>query len=652
MNMQAVHVIRLKKEGDWPSPFTIGKPHRLAAERQQRLQSLTLDLGGPVLAAAASAAAVAASLRWPGPAPVPEGPTSTSLAEAQRLANLLAIEEDAHVAQLAVARSRWIAERREAAIADQDQVTLVERRRLVNQQARWRRRRERWEREEEERLAHLPPAFDKEAQTTDDARAELPPGIEMQSQTAGDERAELLAPTAVRPLAVALTTVRARPAREDEAASAQEAPRMPPEVIDALAHRALERPKPAETQTPAPTQTVAATTQTVAAPAVAPEPSSADAAAPVAAAAAATAPASPEKSAGLTVVANVPDSPVSTVSAPPSAVKRAPPGNLDLNSSVDWVSLSRAIEEGPGQSLGSGPLALEAAQIERGKSIAEGAFAEVFRGLLWGQRVAVKQLKTDREGADKESLERELRHETRILAALSHPCILTLIGYTAQPAQIVLEVLDGTVYDLVRKHGTEQCDGGMLGPLIDILSGCAYLHACKPPLLHRDLKPPNVLHDEKLRCKLCDFGTALELKPPPAPQPTEWIGSQLYVAPEVDKGLPYGLPADVFSFGVLAYELYHLKGTGVDFYGDGDLFEGGGLFEGLEVIRAPILKETPELPVRPSACDADPVWELLGECLAFDPGKRPTFAQAAQRMGVVRQAASSTLTTWLGVAKS
>ena len=108
-------------------------------------------------------------------------------------------------------------------------------------------------------------------------------------------------------------------------------------------------------------------------------------------------------------------------------------------------------------------------------------------------QVAVKRLKTDREGADKESLERELRHETRLLAALSHPwvptrlsnvqppthlmhartppcasshvdgtwmargwhvdgtwmacacrSILTLIGYTAAPPQIVLEVLDGT----------------------------------------------------------------------------------------------------------------------------------------------------------------------------------------------------------------
>ena len=57
-------------------------------------------------------------------------------------------------------------------------------------------------------------------------------------------------------------------------------------------------------------------------------------------------------------------------------------------------------------------------------------------------------------------------------------------------------------YDLVRA-GTEGCDGGMLGLLVDVLSGCAYLHACKPPLLHRDLKPPNVLHDEKMRCKLC-----------------------------------------------------------------------------------------------------------------------------------------------------
>ena len=80
-------------------------------------------------------------------------------------------------------------------------------------------------------------------------------------------------------------------------------------------------------------------------------------------------------------------------------------------------------------------------------------------------------------------LARELQHETRVLAKLNHTGILTLIGYTAEPAQIVLEALEGTVYDLVSGGGVETCDGGLLGPLSDILSGCAYLHALATPIL-------------------------------------------------------------------------------------------------------------------------------------------------------------------------
>ena len=69
---------------------------------------------------------------------------------------------------------------------------------------------------------------------------------------------------------------------------------------------------------------------------------------------------------------------------------------------------------------------------------------------------------------------------------------------------------------------------------------------------------------------------ALELGPT-TPKPTEWVGSALYVAPEIDDGKEYGLSADVFSFGVMAYELYHVADTGYDFYGEGmDLFDEGG----------------------------------------------------------------------------
>ena len=281
-------------------------------------------------------------------------------------------------------------------------------------------------------------------------------------------------------------------------------------------------------------------------------------------------------------------------------------------------------------------------------SIAEGAFAEVFRGLLWGQRVAVKRLMVERAGSaqDRESLRKELLHETRLLAKLSHPCIITLIGYTDQPAQLVLEVMDGTVYDLARSvYNDSESPVALLGPLIDLLSGCAYLHARSPPIVHRDLKPPNVLHDAQRRCKLCDFGTCLELRPSD-PLPTEWIGSALYVAPEVDAEKPYGLPSDVFSFGVLAYELYHLCGTGIDYYGEGDMFEGGGLMDGIETIRTPLLAG--EQPSRPDACEDDAVWELICTCMAAaDPTLRPTFSDIASRMADARAASSVGKDDWL-----
>ena len=313
-------------------------------------------------------------------------------------------------------------------------------------------------------------------------------------------------------------------------------------------------------------------------------------------------------------------------------------------------SSSVAVEGGFGQAV-----KLDVADIKLGRSIASGAEAEVFRGLLWGQKAAVKQLKlVSDDGAEKEAsvLTSELEHETRILSKLNHPCVLTLIGYTDEPCQIVLEVLDGTIYDLTSMlysgtapEGVSALEGGLLGPLSDVLSACAYLHALTIPILHRDLKPPNVLHDERFRCKLCDFGTAIELRQG-ADLPTEWIGSQLYVAPEIDKGEPYGLLADVFSFGAMAYELYHMLSTGVNFYGEGDMFEGGGMFEGLEVLRAPLTSDPPEQPARPDACDNDAMWELLMSTVAADAAERPSFAKVAREVGEIRQAAGS-LAEWL-----
>ena len=120
------------------------------------------------------------------------------------------------------------------------------------------------------------------------------------------------------------------------------------------------------------------------------------------------------------------------------------------------------------------------------------------------------------------------------------------------------------------------------------------------------------------------------------------------MAPEVDREEAYGLPADVFSFGILAYELFHQLATGVNYYGEGDMFEGGGLLEGLDALRTPLLAEPPQEVTRPETIESDALWELLMRTLAQDPTARPTFASVAREVGEIRQTvAGSALASWL-----
>lgn len=321
-----------------------------------------------------------------------------------------------------------------------------------------------------------------------------------------------------------------------------------------------------------------------------------------------------------------------------------------------WMQKARRSREAAQQrpaaasTAGGGALRLDVSELQLGRSLASGAEAEVCRGVLWGQLVAVKQLKPVRDDGHVKAastIAAELLHETKVLSQLHHPRILSLIGFTDVPAQIVLEQLEGTIYDLIGSGALEtRVPGGVLRPLGDVAAAMSYLHALDPPILHRDLKPPNVLYDgESYRCKICDFGTALALHPttPATPPPTEWAGSALYVAPEVDSEQPYGLPADIFSFGVMSLELLHQIATGSTYYGDGDMFMGGGLLEGLETLRGPLVAEPPQQPIElRDECGSEALWRLLMECVASDPAKRPVFKECARRLSECEAKAAST----------
>ena len=104
---------------------------------------------------------------------------------------------------------------------------------------------------------------------------------------------------------------------------------------------------------------------------------------------------------------------------------------------------------------------------------------------------------------------------------------------------------------------------------------------------------------------------------------TECVGSALYMAPEVEQEAPYGVAADIFSFGALAYECFYYRANGEDFY------EGMNLFTGLDVFREPVTSDPQQMPERPSACEDDAIWKCICDCLTTNPAKRPAAAAAA-----------------------
>jgi len=196
--------------------------------------------------------------------------------------------------------------------------------------------------------------------------------------------------------------------------------------------------------------------------------------------------------------------------------------------------------------------------LEEIRHLGRGAFGEV---LLMKQKssgllCAVKRLSKTTMTAGEEV---EHLAEVKALQALNHPCILRYYGSLEGKEQLslVMEYADaGDLQQLVKGQADlkKNFEGAVLFALFAQLAvAVAHVHAHR--VLHRDLKPSNVMLTSSGLLKLGDFGVAKVLAGTTVMDQMTCVGSPTYMAPEIVGGEPYGAPCDVWSLGVILYEL-------------------------------------------------------------------------------------------------
>ncbi|ETV72824.1 TKL protein kinase, variant [Aphanomyces astaci] len=145
------------------------------------------------------------------------------------------------------------------------------------------------------------------------------------------------------------------------------------------------------------------------------------------------------------------------------------------------------------------------ADVTLGRVIGEGAFGKVHEGKWRDRPVAVKLLICQELRAD---ILEEFQSEVEIMSVLRHPNICRLLGACMDPPNrcLVVELMPrGSLWGVLRT--SRSIDQGMrIGFINDTAKGMSYLHNFQPPILHRDLKSPNLLVDRHYSIKISDFG--------------------------------------------------------------------------------------------------------------------------------------------------
>ncbi|GLH12411.1 Putative mitogen-activated protein kinase kinase kinase 7-like [Gryllus bimaculatus] len=250
-------------------------------------------------------------------------------------------------------------------------------------------------------------------------------------------------------------------------------------------------------------------------------------------------------------------------------------------------------------------------EIQTLEVVGKGSFGIVWKGIWRGIYVAVKHI-------DSEAEKKAFAVEVRQLSRVSHPNIVKLYGACTQnPVCLVMEYAEGgSLYNVLHcRPQPVYTAGHAMSWALQCAKGVAYLHNMKPKaLIHRDLKPPNLLLIMGGKVlKICDFGTACDQKT----YMTNNKGSAAWMAPEVFEGSNYTEKCDIFSWGIILWEVLSRRKPFDEI--------GGSAYRIMWAVH------TGERPPLIQGCPP-PIERLMTRCWDKDPSNRPTMEEAVQVM--------------------
>ncbi|PWV06109.1 putative mitogen activated protein kinase [Trypanosoma cruzi] len=269
--------------------------------------------------------------------------------------------------------------------------------------------------------------------------------------------------------------------------------------------------------------------------------------------------------------------------------------------------------------------------------LGEGTYGVVVkaRHRATGRIVAIKKYK---QAEDDNHVRKTSLREVRVLKQLRHPNVISLLDVFRRDGKLflVFEYVENTILQLIeeKRHGLPPDE--VRRYTYQLLNGVDYCHAHN--IIHRDVKPENILVSKDGVLKLCDFGFARQLSS--KGKYTDYVATRWYRAPELLVGdVFYGKAVDIWAIGCIFSELSDGQPL---FPGDSDLdqlalimrscgpvpdrmvdiFERNALYRRVAFPRTP-MEET--LQKRFKSCKAS--WlELLTSCLRTDPAERPSCA--------------------------